>query len=57
MEIRVDWSGKMVHDGFASYDRFQAATHQQCLGHTIRTQSRTKPDRRRPLRLAPLSTS
>ena len=32
----IDWSGKMVHDGFASYDRFQAATHQQCLGHVLR---------------------
>ena len=32
----IDWSGKMVHDGFASYNRFQAATHQQCLGHVLR---------------------
>ena len=30
------WSGTMVHDGFASYDRFEAATHQQCLGHILR---------------------
>ena len=22
--IAMDWSGKMVHDGFASYNRFQA---------------------------------
>src|SRR5512143_4117962 len=29
--IGIDWSGKMVHDGFASYNRFKAATHQQCL--------------------------
>ena len=34
--IGSDWSGKMVHDGFASYDRFTAATHQQCLGHVLR---------------------
>ena len=34
--IGIDWSGKMVHDGFASYDRFKAATHQQCLGHVLR---------------------
>lgn len=34
--IGIDWSGKMVHDGFASYDRFRAATHQQCLGHVLR---------------------
>jgi transposase len=34
--IGIDWSGKMIHDGFASYNRFQAATHQQCLGHVLR---------------------
>jgi transposase len=34
--IGIDWSGKMIHDGFASYDRFKAATHQQCLGHVLR---------------------
>jgi transposase len=34
--IGPDWSGTMVHDGFASYDRFRAATHQQCLGHVLR---------------------
>jgi transposase len=34
--IGIDWSGQMVHDGFASYNRFQAATHQQCLGHVLR---------------------
>src|SRR3954454_9914769 len=34
--IGIAWSGTMVHDGFASYDRFQAATHQQCLGHVLR---------------------
>jgi transposase len=34
--IGIDWSGTMVHDGFASYDRFEAATHQQCLGHVLR---------------------
>ena len=26
----------MVHDGFASYDRFAKAIHQQCLGHVLR---------------------
>jgi transposase len=30
------WSGALVHDGFSSYDRFAAATHQQCLGHVLR---------------------
>ena len=34
--IGIDWSGRMVHDGFASYDRFRAATHQQCLGNVLR---------------------
>jgi transposase len=34
--IGIDWSGMMVHDGFASYDRFTAATHQQCGGHVLR---------------------
>src|SRR4051795_766938 len=34
--IGLAWSGTMVHDGFASYDRFQAATHQQGLGHVLR---------------------
>jgi transposase len=34
--IGRDWSGTLVHDGFASYDRFTAATHQQCLGHVLR---------------------
>jgi transposase len=34
--IGLDWNGRMVHDGFASYDRFRAATHQQCLGHVLR---------------------
>jgi len=31
-----DWAGTMTHDGFASYDRFTAAEHQQCLGHVRR---------------------
>jgi transposase len=34
--IGIDWAGTMVHDGFASYDRFRAAIHQQCLGHVLR---------------------
>jgi transposase len=34
--LGIAWSGTMVHDGFASYDRFAAATHQQCLGHVLR---------------------
>jgi len=34
--LGADWDGKMVHDGFASYDRFKKAMHQQCLGHILR---------------------
>jgi transposase len=34
--IGIDWSGKMVHDGLASYNRFGKATHQQCVGHLLR---------------------
>jgi transposase len=35
-QIGPAWAGQMVHDGFASYDRFEKATHQQCLGHVLR---------------------
>jgi transposase len=31
-----DWSGVLVHDGWSSYDRFEKAIHQQCLGHVLR---------------------
>jgi transposase len=34
--IGPDWDGLLSHDGFASYDRFTAATHQQCLAHVLR---------------------
>jgi transposase len=34
--IGLDYSGTLVHDGFSSYNRFTAATHQQCLGHVLR---------------------
>jgi transposase len=34
--IGIDWDGILIHDGFASYDRFQAAAHQQCLAHVLR---------------------
>jgi transposase len=30
------WDGILSHDGFASYDRFAAAVHQQCLAHVLR---------------------
>jgi transposase len=34
--VGVDWSGRLVHDGWASYDQFQEACHQQCQAHVLR---------------------
>jgi transposase len=34
--IGIDWSGAMTHDGYASYDRYVSAVHQQCLAHVLR---------------------
>ncbi len=34
--IGRDWAGVLSHDGFASYDRFEAAVHQQCVAHVLR---------------------
>jgi transposase len=34
--IGPDWEGVLVHDGFAAYDRFTQALHQQCLAHVLR---------------------
>jgi transposase len=34
--IGRDWEGTLIHDVFASYDRFTAAVHQQCLFHVLR---------------------
>jgi transposase len=34
--IGSDWSGSMTHDGFASYERFTDAVHQQCVDHALR---------------------
>jgi transposase len=31
-----DWSGSLVHDGWASYDQFEDACHQQCQAHVLR---------------------
>jgi transposase len=31
-----DWSGAFVHDGWASYDQFEEACHQQCQAHVLR---------------------
>ena len=34
--IGIDYSGTMIHDGYATYDRFKEAKHQQCLDHGMR---------------------
>jgi transposase len=34
--IGFDWSGTMTHDGWAPYDRFTEAVHQQCVAHVMR---------------------
>lgn len=34
--IGADWAGILTHDGFASYERFEQAIHQQCVGHVLR---------------------
>ena len=34
--IGGDWDGILSHDGFASYDRFTEAVHQQCAAHVLR---------------------
>jgi len=34
--IGLDWEGVLIHDGFASYDRFTRASHQQCVAHLLR---------------------
>jgi transposase len=33
--IGLDYSGILAHDGFASYDRFKDAMHQQCVAHPM----------------------
>lgn len=34
--LGIDWPGVMTHDGWAVYDRFYRATHQQCTAHLLR---------------------
>ena len=33
--IGADYGGTLIHDGFATYDRFWGAGHQQCLNHLL----------------------
>jgi transposase len=34
--LGLDYDGFLVHDGWASYDRFEQAIHQQCMAHLTR---------------------
>jgi len=34
--LGIDWPGVMTHDGWAVYDRFYRAAHQQCTAHLLR---------------------
>jgi transposase len=34
--IGEDYDGTLIHDGWASYERFWRALHQTCLGHLLR---------------------
>ena len=33
--LGLDWSGRLVHDGWSVYDRFLRAIHQQCNAHLL----------------------
>jgi transposase len=33
--LGLDWSGRLVHDGWSVYDRFFQAIHQQCNAHLL----------------------
>jgi len=34
--LGADYAGTLIHDGWAPYDRFTKARHQQCLAHLLR---------------------
>jgi transposase len=34
--VGFDYAGALIHDGWAPYDRFWQAIHQQCLAHLLR---------------------
>jgi transposase len=34
--LGLDYAGTMIHDGWAPYDQFENAWHQQCLNHLLR---------------------
>jgi transposase len=33
--LGLEYSGRLIHDGWAPYDRFEQADHQQCLNHLL----------------------
>ena len=35
-QIGLEYSGTLIHDGWAVYDRFTEAAHQQCVAHILR---------------------
>jgi len=57
--LSLDYSGTLIHDGWAPYDRFVCARHQQCNQHILRRcdellQSATRAAVRFPRRVAAL---
>jgi transposase len=42
--IGLGYSGTLVHDGFASYDRFVEALHQGCVAHPLRRAHNLEPN-------------
>lgn len=34
--LGANFSGHLIHDGWKSYDKFEKATHQQCVAHILR---------------------
>jgi transposase len=52
--IGWDWSGTMTHDGYSSYDRFDEATHQQCVDHVLRRARKMAEQQNGAARVFPL---
>lgn len=46
--LGMDYAGCLVHDGWAPYDRFAEAQHQQCLVHLLRRANELIEQRRGP---------
>lgn len=57
--IGLNWSGTMTHDGYATYNRFEEAVHQQCVDHALRrarklTETQTGMAKKFPLQVIDL---